>query len=174
MQFSLKTDSRNSENAVNSSIWCDRGSNCSIIYFSCEYHRRIIRSWMCIIVAKSRITCNNVFRLVWWWYDVYSHVSINVYMYVWEGLTLSVSCIHQQIKHSLVQKMTFSLLGAKPLSPPILIYFILDYWEEICQLWSKIQQFHIRKWIWKRHLQIVNHVFRLQCGEIQNKDIFPL
>ena len=66
--------------------------------------------------------------------------------------------IHQVTRPSLVQIMACCLHGTKPLSEPMLGYFLLDPWEQTSMKFqSKFIHFHSRKYISKCHLQNGSH-----------------
>ena len=65
---------------------------------------------------------------------------------------------HQWIGSALVQIMACRLLGAKPLSQPMLGYCQLDPYEQIAMKFqSKYKTFHSRKCIWKYRLRNGGH-----------------
>ena len=63
-----------------------------------------------------------------------------------------------------------SLLGAKPLSEPMLAHCHLDHWEQILlKLESKYNSFQSRKWIFKCHLQNGDHFVSTSMCEQHSK-----
>ena len=67
--------------------------------------------------------------------------------------------MRHQSRPSLVQIMACRLCGTKPLSEPMLDYCKLDPWEHISvKFWSKYNNFHWRKCIWRCRLEDGGHL----------------
>ena len=77
---------------------------------------------------------------------------------------------------SLVQIMACRLSGAKPLSGPLLAYFLLNPWGYISvQFESKYNNVHWRKRVSKCHLQNGGHFLsRLQCDDMIHHNTLSL
>ena len=81
------------------------------------------------------------------------------------SLRPSDAYMRHQPRPSLVQMMACHLIGAKPLSEPMLYYCQLDPQEQTSvKLYSKFKYFHSGKCIWKCYLENVSHFVSASMG----------
>ena len=86
--------------------------------------------------------------------------------------SLSDAYMCQQTKPSLVKIMACRLIGAKPLSEPILTYCYLDHEKQTN--YNRNPHLFIKKYIWKSRLENVGHFVAVSASEMRwRNEPFP-